>query len=349
MKEIISLEDIIAKEETRVAILKRQLNDHESGTAKLTIMAKASTERSFEETSASLDTHRAKLAELMQMDLKELEREEELKDAINKKNYYHYQKTRLKRDKVTPNDVKLEAMMIIDELPDGVEFEDAILVEIASKNIELHLRLQDDMIKDFDEIQKDLAEQLALINDENIVELGVLKHQIPIVVLHFSVLKLNIIENREIEDLPPFGGFPKFEDWWIDELWSSHQAYFGLYKWKSIIKNLCNSSDQKRAWEVIFANWISIKKQINGKQALGFELNYVFDTLIRKYSGLEEELSKVILVTMESIVKDITSKEDFTQNDKEHDIITPYMEFKRKKLGYVDVKSGEICIVPEGS
>lgn len=338
MKAIIVLEELIKGEEKRVALLKRQLSEHEAGTNKLTIMSKASTESSLAENSTLLEEHRAKLDELLKQDLKELEKEENLKAAVERTNYYHYQKIRLNRDKVTPNDVKLEAMMIIDELPNDVNFEDKILLEIAKKTIELNLRVHEDLDKDYEAIKKEFEDLLKDTKDENIGELGLLKFQIPILALHFSVLVANIKENREKAKLPEFTGFPKFEDWWIVELWQSHQAYFGLYKWKSIIKNLCNTSDQKRAWEVIFANWVNIKKALSGKGKLGFELNYVFDTLIRNHSGLEEELSKIILTTMESIVKDITAKEDFTAS-KDHNLVTPYVEYKREKIGYVDVKS----------
>ena len=338
MKAIIALEELIKGEEKRVALLKRQLSEHESGTNKLTIMAKASTESSLAENSNLLDQHRAKLDELLKQDLKELEKEENLKAAIERKNYYHYQKIRLKRDKISSNDVKLEAMMIIDELPNDVHFEDKILLEIATKTLELDLRVHEDIEQELETIKNEFEALLKDTKDENINELGLLKFQIPILVLHFSVLVSNINENRKIEKLPEFGGFPKYEDWWIAELWLSHQAYFGLYKWKSIIKNLCNTSDQKRAWEVIFANWVNIKKVLSGKGKLGFELNFIFDTLIRNYSGLEEELSKIILTTMESIVKDITAKEDFTRS-KDHNLVTDYVEYKREKIGYVDVKS----------
>ena len=338
MKAIIVLEELIKGEEKRVALLKRQLSEHESGTNKLTIMSKASTESSLVENSALLDEHRAKLDELLKQDLKELEKEENLKAAVERTNYYHYQKIRLNRDKVSSNDVKLEAMMIIDELPNDVHFEDKILLEIATKTIELNLRVHEDLDQNYAIIKKEFEDLLKDTKDENINELGLLKFQIPILALHFSVLVENIKENRERGKLPDFTGFPKYEDWWIAELWQSHQAYFGLYKWKSIIKNLCNTSDQKRAWEVIFANWVNIKKALNGKGKLGYELNYIFDTLIRNHSGLEEELSKIILTTMESIVKDITAKEDFITS-KEHNLVTDYVEYKREKIGYVDVKS----------
>ena len=338
MKAIIVLEELIKGEEKRVALLKRQLSEHESGTNKLTIMSKASTESSLVENSALLDEHRAKLDELLKQDLKELEKEENLKAAVERTNYYHYQKIRLNRDKVSSNDVKLEAMMIIDELPNDVHFEDKILLEIATKTIELNLRVHEDLDQNYEIIKKEFEDLLKDTKDENINELGLLKFQIPILALHFSVLVENIKENRKRGKLPDFTGFPKYEDWWIAELWQSHQAYFGLYKWKSIVKNLCNTSDQKRAWEIIFANWVNIKKALNGKGKLGYELNYVFDTLIRNHSGLEEELSKIILTTMESIVKDITAKEDFITS-KEHNLVTDYVEYKREKIGYVDVKS----------
>jgi hypothetical protein len=342
MKAIIVLEELIKGEEKRLALLKRQLSDHESGANKLTTLAKASTESSLEENQTGLEEHRAKLAELLQQNLQELEKEENLKAAIERKNYYHYQKVRLKRDKVSTNDEKLEAMMIIDELPDDVHFEDKILLEIASKTIELNLRIHEDIAETLATIKNDFEVLTKDIKDENINNIGVLKFQIPMLVLHFSVLISNIKENIEEEGLGEFKGFPKFEDWWIEELWSSHQAYFGLYKWKSIVKNLCITSDQRKSWDIIFSNWISVKKMIAGKKVLGFELNYAFDTLIRNHTGLEEELSKTILITMESIIKDITTKEDFTSNIKEHNIVTPYMEFKIKKLGYIDVKSGKI-------
>ena len=338
MKAIIVLEELIQSEEKRVAVLKRQLSDHESGENKLTIMSKASTEASLLENSTLLEEHRAKLDELLKQDLKELEKEEKLKDAVERQNYYHYQKVRLKRDKVMPNDVKLEAMMIIDELPNDIHFEDKMLLEIATKTVESHLRVHEELDQELNAIKTEFENLLKDTTDENISELGLMKFQIPILVLHFSVLASNIKENREKEKLPDFAGFPKFEDWWIEELWLSHQAYFGLYKWKSIIKNLCNTSDQKRAWEVIFANWVNIKKALANKGKLGFKLNFIFDTLIRNYSGLEEELSKIILTTMESIVKDITAKEDFTIS-KEHNLVTDYVVYKRDNIGYVDVKS----------
>ncbi|MEA3499253.1 MAG: hypothetical protein U9R16_09360 [Campylobacterota bacterium] len=341
MKEIVALEELIKSEESRIKLLKRQLSEHESGTNKLTIMAKASTESSLEENNKNLESHRAKLNELLSKNLKELEKEEKLKDAVDRKNYYHYQKIRLKRDKVSSNDVKLEAMMIIDELPDGVEFEDNILLDIAVKTMELNLRLHEELEDDLSKIRQEFDDLLKDVKDEQLGDIGLLKYQIPILVLHFKVLIANIEENIEEEGLPEFSGFPKYEDWWISEMWKSHQAYIGLYKWKSIVKNLCITHDQKRAWEVIFANWFFTKKMISGKGQLCNEFNYAFDTLLRNNTGVEEELSTVVLETMKKIIIDVTTKEDFSMVRKKHNIITPYVKYKREKIGYIDIKSGE--------
>ena len=341
MKVIVALQELVQEKEKRIAILKRQLNDHESGVNKLSVMSKASTESSLEKSTILLEKHKKMLEELLQKDQAELEEEERLKLAVERKNYYHYQKVRLKRDKTRSNDEKLEAMLIIDELPTDFGFDDQGLFDIAEKVIELNLTIHEELNKDLNAIKDEFETLIKNIDKENITELGILNYQIPILVLHFSVLLRNIKENREEDGLDEFGGFPKYEDWWIEELWRSHQAYFGLYKWKLIISNLCNTSDQKRAWEVIFANWIFIKKRIGGKKRLGFDLNFAFDTLIRKYAEVEEELSHIILTTMETIVSNLTEKEDFSSVIKEHNLITPYMEFKRKKIGYVDVKSQE--------
>ena len=338
MKSIIALEDLIKEEEKRVSILKRQVADDESGVVKFTHMAKASTERSLEENTELLIKHRAMLDELKLQDVHELEEQERIKEAIIRKNYYHFQKIRLKRDKIRTNDEKLEAMMIIDELPPEVQFEDQELFEIAEKTLELHLTLHEGIDDEFRDIKNDFIGLLKDSKDDDIPDLGILFMQIPVTVLHFSVLLSNIRENIEDDGLPEFRGFPKFQDWWIKELWTNHQAYFGLYKWKSIISSLCITSDQKRAWEVIFANWVFIKKIIKGKGKLGFNFNFAFDTLIRKYAELEEELDTKNLASMETIVRKLIKKEDFTFTAKGHTTVTPYLNFKRVKLNFHEDK-----------
>jgi hypothetical protein len=332
MKAIIALEELIRTGENRVALAKKQLAAHESGETKLTRMVKASTEESLEENTLLLEKHRNMLAELLKQDIKELEEKERIREATERKNYYHYQKVRLKRDITKTNDEKIEAMMIVDELPEGINIDDREVFEIAIKSIELHLTLHENIENDLQDIRKDFEEMTKHISGDGIKDLGLFKYRIPIVVLQLHTLLQNIKQNIAEEELPPFRGFPRFEDWWIDELWTSHQAYLGLYKWRKVIKKLCISSDQKRAWKVIFANWVFIKKYLNGKGPQAYEYNFAFDTLVRKYAELEDELEEENLISMKKLIEQLTPKEDFLAVSKKHNVVTPYIEYKRKKL-----------------
>ncbi len=350
MKALIALEEMIKDDEVHLKLAKKQLSDHESGTTRLSPLVKASTETNIEDRTNRLEKNRAMLAELLKKDIKELEKQEKIKEAIERKNYLHYQKVRLKRDKLRSNDEKLEAMLIIDELPDDLGFDDEDLFRVAEQSLKMHLSLHEQIHETFAEIRGEFEELIKDLKGEQVDELGLLNFQIPVVVLHFHTLVENIKANLEEDHKDEgesneknkelFSGFPKFEDWWIKELWINHQAYFGLYKWKTIISSLCQSSDQRRAWEVIFANWVNIKKQITSKGALAFEYNYAFDTLIRNYSGLEEELATTSLESMEKLVTYLTNKEDFSKfvSENEHELITKYTKFKREKIDYKDVK-----------
>lgn len=334
MNAIIAVQDLITQNRNRIKILKNQLAAHESGENKLSVMAKASTEIGLEKSQEALEKNELILKELNKKDLLELEKEQHLKEAIVRKNYYKYQKIRIKRDVVMDNDQKLEAMMIIDELPHDIDIEDTELYAIAETTINLHLRVHSELYDQFQDIKNDWNELHKDIDSKNVDRLGMLNLHIPILVLHLTVLVSNIEENIEENNLDDFKGLPAFEDWWIHELWINHQAYFGLYKWRSIISSLCNTSDQKRAWNIIFSNWIFIKKMINSKGSLGFDFNFAFDTLLEKYVNLKEELASKNLIVMENIVEKITAQEDFSKYKTTHQIETPYLKFKRDKINY---------------
>lgn len=332
MNAIIAVQDLIKQNQKRIKILQQQLDDHNSGKTRMSIMAVASTENGLEKSKEALEKNQMILNELMKHDLQELEKEERVKEAIKRKNYFKYQKVRLKRDISKDNDQKLEAMMIVDELPADINLEDDDVFAIAETTIKLDLRIHDELDDELEEIKEDFEKLLKNVSKQDISRLGVLNTHIPVLVLHLSVLISNIKENIKEDNLPEFKGLPKFEDWWIEELWSNHQAYFGLYKWKHIIFSLCITSEQKRAWEVIFSNWIFIKKVLNKKGKLGFEYNFAFDTLLKYHTGLEEELEIEHLKNMENIIQEITKKEDFLSYKKSHNIVTPYLEFKWDKL-----------------
>jgi len=333
MKALIAIQDLINQNKKRIKILEAQINDHNNGLNKLSPMALASTENGLERSKEALEKNEIILKELMSHDMQELQKEERLKEAIKRKNYFKYQKIRLKRDHTKDNDQKLEAMMIIDELPSDINLEDDSLFDIAETTIKLDLRIHDELDEELEEIKTDFDKLLKKVKKEDISRLGVLNTHIPILALHLSVLISNIEENIKEDELPAFKGLPKFQDWWIDELWKNHQAYFALYKWRNIISALCITTEQKKSWEVIFANWVFIKKVLNKKEKLGFEYNFAFDTLMKQHANFEEELELENLQAMESIVKDITAKEDFNSFKTHHRLNTPYLKYKRLKLG----------------
>jgi len=332
MKAIIALEELVKEEEAKIKFAKKQLADHENNVSKLTRVSLASAEETIEVNQELLNKHKSMLDELLKQDIKETEEKEQIKEAIERKNYFKYQKVRLKRDITKSNDEKIEAMLIIDELPESIHIEDQELFEIACKSLELYLTIHGEIAQDYKDIKEDLEKLTKDIKGEDIKELELLNIRMIILVVQFRTLLLNIKQNIEEEKLSPFKGFPRFEDWWIEELWTNHQAYFGLYKWHKIVEKLCLSNNQKRAWKIIFSNWISIKKIINQKGALGFEYNFAFDALMRKYAEFEEELDLSNLESMEKIVEQLIKKEDLLTHTPDHKLITNYLEYKTNKL-----------------
>lgn len=335
---IVALEELIKENETVIKSIKKQLANHESGESKLSYMGLASAETNLENAQLQVERNKAKLKEFLSQDMNELIEKEKIREAIERKNYLNYQKVRIKRDITKTNDEKLEAMMILDELKDDFYIEDLDLFEVATKSIALNLTLHINLQKKLIEVQSDFEREIKAIKDENIADLGLMNFRCILLITHLDVLLTNIKENIEEDNLPAFRGLPKFEDWWIKELWSNHQAYYALYKWKGIISKQCITHEQKRTWEVIFSDWISIKKVITNKFALGFEYNYAFDKVLRQYCELEEELATSSLESMAELTKVIIAKEDFTVIPKSHKIITDFVLFKREKLKYKDLK-----------
>lgn len=343
MKALIALEELIKQDENHIKLAKKQMAAHESGESRMTPLVKASTESSLQLSQERLERSKAKLQELLKHDLAELEKEEKIREAVIRKNYFHYQKARIKRSKNHSNDIKLEAMLIIDELPEDkdVGIEDETLFDIAEKSFKMQLTLHENIHETQREIRQRLDDLLSdkSIEAEDIDQLVLLNEQIIMVTLHLKILIENIEEIlEEDEEMDPFKGLPKYEDWWIKELWSNHQAYFALLKWKQIISNLCLTNMQKEAWDVIFASWIHIKKYLCSKGPLAFKYTFAFDTLMKEYCDLEEELSLKSLESMESVIQKITLVEDFSKHPDSHELITPYAKFKIEKTKPKDAK-----------
>lgn len=329
MNALIAVQDLIKTNEERIKVLKAQINDYDSGEVKVSAMAYASAENALEQTINALEKNKSIYNALKEKDLLELEKEERIKEAIRRKNYYKYQKLRIKRSEDMDNSQKLEAMRIIDELPSDINIEDKELFEIVNTSIKLDLRLHDELENELSEIKEEFNELIGNIDKEAINQIGMLQVYIPVLVLHLSVLVRDIQENIEEENSNTcFRGLPRFQDWWINELWLNHQAYFGLYRWKEIVSFLCVTDEQKDAWEVIFSNWIFIKKALNKKGDLAFEFNLAFDKMMEKFTGLEEELDLDNINSMDKIIQNITSKEDFHKFKHEHKVTTEFYEYK---------------------
>lgn len=333
MNAIIAIQDLIKNNKERIKTLKAQLNDHDTGIQKLSAMAYASTENALEQSYQALEKHQAIHDELLKKDLQELEKEERIKEAIKRRNYYKYQKLRIKRSNDMDNSQKLEAMRIIDELPSDLNLEDEHLFDIATTTIKLDLRVHDELEDELIEIKEVFESLLGEVTPEQITQLGMLRSYVPVLILHLTVLVRDIQEVMEKEQPNAcFRGLPRFQEWWINELWSNHQAYFGLYRWKDIVTFLCVNDEQKEAWEIIFSNWIFVKKLLNKKGKLAFAFNLAFDKTMEKYAGLEEELDQNNIKSMDTIVMNITAKEDFTKFKHEHKTTTEYYDYKINRM-----------------
>ncbi|PLY08477.1 MAG: hypothetical protein C0625_02495 [Arcobacter sp.] len=404
MESIIALEALIKENEAKIASHKQQIANHEAGINKLSRMAFASAENSLEISTELVTKYKSMLEELQTLNAKELEEKERLAYLAERKKYFDAQDSRIKLNKEQSNDKKLEALRIIEELPNDVKFEDKELFEMATKSIELGLSDLNDIYNKLEDIKGEFKAIKNKSDEKDIQELATLDFFIPIIVLHFYVLNSNIIQNindenekalqkqdallkeinkkqeeliqslqvqdgilnqlqsdensdkEEIKNVQStigslnnelnktkeikvpeiktktFSGFPKYQDWWIRELWVSHQAYFALYKWKEIITNLCITTEQKKAWSIIFDRWVFIKKLLNDKGKLAYNYHFAFDSLLSTYAELEEEIEIKNIESMEAIIDQITKKEDFSKNVKFHNVNTSYLKFKIDKL-----------------
>ncbi len=358
MESIIALEELIKENEEKVALQQRQLDSHLSGERPLSAMALASTESNLEEATELLEKYKGMLERLSQFTPEELEEKERLHTAAMRKKYFDAQESRIKLNVEKENDIKLEVLRIIGELPVDVQFEDEELFEMATKSISLSLPELNEVVSKLEEIRKDFSQMTKDNDNRSMQEFATIDFLIPIVILHFYILANNIKENTnehnekveknqddlmensseeemfELEQTSKieFVGFPKYQDWWIRELWVSHQAYFALFSWKSLVNKLCFTTEQKKAWSIIFDRWVFLKKLLNDKGELAYHYNFAFDTLLNKYVGVHEELDQERILAVKSLIQKMTQEEDFTQVAPFHDMTTPYLKYKLEQI-----------------
>ena len=347
MESILAVEELIREAEEQINSQTIQLERHKAGDQKLSRLILASTENTLEVESNKLIKYKQILKRLQGEDGKKLDEEYRLRIASKRKNYFDRQDSRIKSNKEHPSDVKLAAVRILGELPPEIELDDEDLFEIAVKSVKLSLPELSELTELLDTIRLEFNKQIDLSKEEEIKQIATLDYLIPIVVLHFNILRENIIQsvsdfNEYQEKLitegkkenfvkKEFSTWPKYQDWWIRELWVSHQAYYALFNWKENINKLCQTTEQKKAWSIIFDRWITIKKLVNDKGTLAYHYQYTFDKLLEKYAKLEEEIDEEKMNTIENEYLELTDKEDFKKNSNFHNLKTPYFEYKRKK------------------
>ena len=344
---IFALEKLIQENQAKIDSCRKQLKDLDMGNITLSAMKIASIENTLEESTKDLEIYQ-KIYDDIPQEKKDKQKELlRVQEALAKETYYKLQKMRIKRSKNITRDQKLEAMMILDELPDDIHIDDKELLEISQIIIKNNIREVTELENELGTIRDEFNKQIDRLEDhKDLKHLAFLDTYIPIVILHFSVLVQNIQETIEqynekiTEDknsdekieLKQFRGLPNYEDWWIEELFKNHQAYLGLYQWKNIISNECITQQQKQIWEKIFSNWLMVKKILNNKDENGYEYHFIFDQMIEKYAQLDEELDKDNLLSLEKIIMNITSKVDFTKTNTRHNITTAYSQYKTKRL-----------------
>lgn len=345
MKTIIVLKNLISETESKVKLFKRQLSEHESGVNKLSRVIKASTETNLLESTQKLETYSQMLKDAVTYIPKDDEYMQELDNAVKKQQAYNVKQLRLKKIDyiLIPSDKKLESMKIFDEfdLQENITEDNAFEIFISTNLVEDEKKEEYKAI--FKEINKDLNSMLKSINkNEDIYDLGILNYKIVILILNFHILTNSIKElltpkideTAQNQEKPQtnFKGYPKYEDWWIDELCKNPEAYLALYKWKAIIDMFCITPANKLKWENIFKNWIFIKTLFNTKKERAYPYQYAFDVLVKKYCDLEEELEDENIESLENIIHNVILKEDMTSITKGHHLVTAYLKYKKDRL-----------------
>lgn len=341
---IYALERLMKEHETNIANASKQLKDVDAGTIQLSALKIASVENTLEESQNEYNRYKAIYDAIPEDEKEKFKSLQRVQDGLAKQSYYKLQKIRLKRNLNLKRNQKLEAMMVIDELPNEIHFEDDQLINIAQVIIKYNVREVVELEELLISIKDEFHKQLEQLNDsEDLKNFTFLDTYIPVIILYMHVLFEDI--KKSIEDYnniidekdshmqkKVFKGIPKYEDWWINELFINHQAYFALFKWKHIIEDLCVTDQQKIIWDKVFNCWLMIKKILNTKEENAYDYTFIFDQLLTKYVEIEEELEIDNIKSMEKIISDITKKEDFTQNHNKHEITTTYFNWKKSKL-----------------
>lgn len=333
MKSIIALVDIIKELEVRISTGKALLSKHNSGEETLSLLSQSSAENNLEKNTPLLAQYRELLKELEKLEQIDSFENRRLRASVDRKKYYKYNNKKEKNLKIRVNDDRIEASMIVDELPEEFILENEELFDIATKNLQDQLTFYDDSESLLRTIQEEFNNLIQGFTEENIKNLELLNYMIPILTFQLYIFMKNIIESQDVESakvdlMTDESFFPKYNDWWISELWESHIAYFSLTKWKFDIQKKCPDIKYERVWTILFNNLLFVKTLISEKSDLAFEYQYIFDGLLKKYVYLESELDKNVIQTVKEEIKKSIDNENLLELIPKHSVITPYLNYK---------------------
>jgi hypothetical protein len=343
---IYALEKLLKEYESNIANASKQLKDLDAGKITLSPLKIASVENTLEHSTAEYEKYKTIYDAIPEKEKEDFRNLQAVQELLAKESYYKLQKIRLKRDKNLKRNQRLEAMMILDEIPEDVHFDDAQLIEVTNIIIKYNARESVELVAELGVIRDEFDKRLDSLKDkEDLKHFNFLDTYIPIIILHFASLTKSIeetvilynekaketVNDKEPTPLINFNGFPKYEDWWFEELFHNHHAYFALYFWKERIKEICITEQQKELWEKIFSNWLMIKKILNTKDENAYDYNFIFDDMIKKYSKVEEEFDFVVMETNEKQLLGEMKRTDITKKLLEHETITTYHKWKNTK------------------
>jgi len=343
---IYALEKLIKEHESNIANASRHIRDMEAGKITLSPLRVALNERTLEHSTAEYEKYKAIYDAIPEKEKEDARNLKAAQELLAKESYYKLQKIRLKRDKNLERNQRLEAMMILDEIPEDIHFDDAQLIEVAHTILKYNIRESVELVAELGVIRDEFEKKLDGLKDkEDLKHFNFLDTYIPIIILDFSSLTKSIeeavilynekaketMDDKEPTPLINFNGFPKYEDWWFEELFHNHHAYFALYLWKETIKDICVTEQQKELWEKIFSNWLMIKKILNSKDENAYDYNFIFDDMIKKYAKIEEEFDLITLEKNEKQLLGEMQRTTFTKYIAEHVKATTYQKWKNTK------------------
>ncbi len=232
---IYALEKLLKEYESNISNASKQLKDLDSGKITLSPLKIASVENTLEFSTAEYEKYKAIYDAIPEKEKEEFRNLKDVQEMLAKESYYKLQKIRLKRNSNIKRNQRLEAMMILDELPQEIHFDDTQLLEITNIIIKYNVRESIELVAELAVIREEFNKRLEPLKDnQDLKHFDFLDTYIPIIVLHFGSLAKSIEETvtlynekamqaknenpTEEVTLLSFSGFPKYASWWFDEL-----------------------------------------------------------------------------------------------------------------------------------